>query len=351
MSNTMTRPQTYRFHLEFRSLQDAQVRGDISLTEIDFAHAVEAALFDGLRRSRFTRYEVPRAGVRLEPRFYKAKSGLSLCVGFAVILPTPDGGEHRVDCGLQWFRSRAERVIADMVLDTAVLPSVVLFQLAAYPDDGVQPYRRHDGIVLEANPLAVPIQPGSRRELGPAVAWDGLCSEDLPVFIPRRVLEDALTEARSTPDHEVGGVLLGHLRRDTGDDELFLEVTCHVPAQATETAATSITFTADTWDHARRVADLRGEGEIFVGWVHSHPFLLPDPVPEPLPVECVNDILFFSDDDRFVMEQAFARPFLVALQTAVDSRLERALGHLPLRLYGWRDGEVVPRGFQVIEGR
>src|SRR5262249_31319548 len=156
---------------------------------------------------------------------------------------------------------------------------------------------RCQGIVLEPEEAVVPIRPGSRRALGPAVAWDSPRPEDLPVFIPRGVLEDALQEARRTPDREGGGVLLGHLRRDADDGEVFLEVACQVPAEGTEADATSVTFTADTWAHSRQVADLRGEGEVFAGWVHSHPFSLPDPCPEPVPAEYVDEVLFFSRDD------------------------------------------------------
>jgi proteasome lid subunit RPN8/RPN11 len=322
----------------------------VALGDADFAPAVEAAFFDGLRRNLFSRYDPPRAGVRLGPRFATADGGSPRCAGFAVTLPTPAGGEHRVEFGLSWFRRQAERIVTELVQSgTVPVNRLVLFHLAAYLDEGNPAARPGEGMILEAEEPAVPVRPGSRRALGPAVPWDDPRPEDLPVLIPRRVLEDAVAEARRDPDQEVGGVLLGHLRRDPDDGQLFLEVTCHVPAQGTEADATSVTFTADTWAHARQLADLRGEGEIFVGWVHSHPFALDEPCPEPVPAERVGEVLFFSRHDRFVMEQAFARPFMVALQTAVEPRLERALGHLPVRLYGWRDGEVVARGFEVLE--
>jgi hypothetical protein len=40
---------------------------------------------------------------------------------------------------------------------------------------------------------------------------------------------------------------------------------------------------------------------------------------------------------------------MVGLLTAVEPKLERPLGHAPVRLYGWKNGEIVPRGFEVIE--
>jgi hypothetical protein len=63
----------------------------------------------------------------------------------------------------------------------------------------------------------------------------------------------------------------------------------------------------------------------------------------------VDKVLFYSSDDEFLMELTFARPFMVGLLTAVEPKLERPLGHAPVRLYGWKNGEIVPRGFEVIE--
>ena len=71
--------------------------------------------------------------------------------------------------------------------------------------------------------------------------------------------------------------------------------------------------------------------------------------PSPVPAECLAKVLFYSADDEFLMGLTFARPFMVGLLAAVELRLEAALGHAPVRLFGWRDGLVVPRGFEVIE--
>jgi hypothetical protein len=95
--------------------------------------------------------------------------------------------------------------------------------------------------------------------------------------------------------------------------------------------------------------ELRGEGEIIVGWVHSHPFRFCAECPLPTPPECIRKVLFYSDDDEFLMELSFPRPFMVGLLTALEPRLEPVLDHLPVRLYGWRQGEITARGFHVTE--
>ena len=111
----------------------------------------------------------------------------------------------------------------------------------------------------------------------------------------------------------------------------------------------SVTFTHATWARAREVAEWRGEGETFVGWVHSHPFRFCAECPVPAPPDCVRKVLFYSSDDEFLMELTFAQPFMIGLLTAVEPRLEPTLGHLPVRLYGWRNGIIQPRGFEVID--
>jgi hypothetical protein len=121
-----------------------------------------------------------------------------------------------------------------------------------------------------------------------------------------------------------------------------------VPSQGTTATEVSVTFTHQTWARVREVVELRGEGELIVGWVHSHPFRLCADCPSPVPAECRDKVLFYSGDDEFLMDTAFARPFMVGLLTAVEPRLEVA-GRPPVKLFGWRDGVIVARGFEVIE--
>lgn len=349
MHGTLTPPKLHRYWLEFWRHSERRLR-EVPLEMTDFAPAIEIAFFDALRRSRFTEYEPPFASIRIEPRFAREADSPRIAA-FTVVLPTPDGGEHAVEFRSDFFNDRAEAIVAELVASgQAAAGSLLFYQLAAYLDDGERLASTRPGITLETAEPAIPIRPGSRRALGEGVPWDNPQTEDLPVLIPRRVLEEAVDEARGTPEREVGGILLGHLRRDTETGDLFLEVTAHVPAEASEATGTSVTFTPETFARAREVIALRGEGEVFVGWVHSHPFRFCAECPTPTPAECIAKVLFFSPEDHFLMRLAFPRPFMVGLQTAVEPRLEPALGHLPVRLYGWRNGEVVARGFEVIRG-
>jgi proteasome lid subunit RPN8/RPN11 len=348
LERVQTRPGVYQYRLEFFE-EDGKPVQELALTPADFTRAVEAAFFDGLRRGVFADYDPPLGRARLEPRFEETEAGSPHARGFTVVLPAP-GGEHALDFPSGFFNSRAERLGADLVRSKRFPEKGrLLYRLAAYLDGAEEKPRRGLRITVEDASARVPIRTGSRRDLGVAEAWDDPSPDDFPVVIPRHVLEEAVEEARQAPTREVGGVLLGHLKRDPDNGELFLQVTCQVPAEQTEATTTSVTFTPATWARVREVLELRGEGEVFAGWVHSHPFRFCAECPLPTPQECVDKVLFYSTDDEFLMELSFARPFMVGLLTAVESKLERKLGHAPVRLYGWKDGEIEPRGFEVID--
>ncbi len=265
-------------------------------------------------------------------------------------LPLPEGGEQVKEFDSDFFDRRALRIGTELVRAERVPNgSTLLYQLAAYLEAEEAPVRRGLSFTLEPESVEVPIRPGSLAGHGPREAWDEPSPDEMPVLVPRRVIDEAVEEAIKAPDREIGGALLGHLRRDTDTGEIFVEVTCQVPAEETTATEASVTFTPATWARVREVIEVRGEGEIFVGWVHSHPFGLCADCPAKPPPECVSKVLFFSDDDKFLMELSFARPFMVGLLCAREPKLAAALGHAPVKLYGWRDGEVVSRGFEVID--
>jgi proteasome lid subunit RPN8/RPN11 len=342
MTATLTPPVRHRFVLEL--IHGNRLIHEAVLARADFARAVEATFFEALRRGEFDRYEVPLETARIEPSFTDGPH----FEDFDVVLPTPAGKEVRRRFGGNLFATLVRRTGARLVL-AGKLPgdATLLYRLSAFADEQTAGKKRGLKIELESEPVAVPITPGT-RPAGPVEVWDAPTVEDFPVRIPRHVIEESVAEARRTPNREVGGVLLGHLRRDEAG-ELFLEVTCLVPAEQTKATTVSVTFTHETWAHVREVAGWRGEGELIVGWMHSHPFRLCAECPEPVPPECQAKVLFYSSDDEFLMELTFPRPFMVGLLAAVEPKLEKTLGHPPVKLFGWKDGLIVPRGFEVIE--
>jgi proteasome lid subunit RPN8/RPN11 len=348
MPRVQAAPATYRFRLEFFDTRRRRVH-ELALTTADFTRAIEDTFFDGLRKAVFTDYDPRTSDAVLTPRFARATDGVPGVEGFEVALPAPDGSTHRKAFGRGFFHNLVRRIGTELVTAGKVpTGGMVLFQLAAYRDDA-EPAGSGWAMELAAEAPEIPIVLGSRQDFGAAEAWDVPSPDDFPVLFPRHVLEEAVDEAKGAPEREVGGVLLGRLRRDDQSRELFLEVTCLVPAEQTEATEMSVTFTHATWARAREVIDVRGENEMFVGWMHSHPFRFCKECPLPVPKECMDKVLFYSSDDEFLMELSFARPFMVGLLAAVEPPLQTALGHLPVKLFGWKDGRIEARGFEVIE--
>lgn len=335
----------HRFVLEVCA-PDGRRLHDAALEKGDFTRAIETTYFDAMRKGAFRDY-LPPDDARIEPVFQGAGPQAG---GFDVVLPTPEG-EARKRFSLSYFKTFVRSTGAQLVLGGKVEDeATVAFHLSAFAEEQAP---KHSGglvIELEAEPASIPIRDGARRDLGVGAAWDAPSAKDFPVVFPRHVLEESVAEARRAPEREVGGVLLGHLRRDRESDELYLEVTALVPCEETEATELSVTFTHETWARVREVAEWRGEGELIVGWMHSHPFKLCAECPSPVPTECQAKVLFYSTDDEFLMQLTFPRPFMVGLLVAVEPRLEQALGHLPVKLFGWKNGTIVSRGFEVIDG-
>jgi proteasome lid subunit RPN8/RPN11 len=346
MPSTQTRGETHRYGLELL-LPDGRRVQELALEQGDFSRAIEATFFDALRRGLFADYSFSPDAARIEPRF--TQPGQPNLEGFDVVLPTPTGEERRT-FSANFFQGLALETGARLAAAGQLGEEIILvYQLQGYPHEPVPAQRGGLLFDLASEPTVIPIREGSRREIGPTEAWDGPKQDDFPVLIPRHVIQEGVEEARRHPEREVGGVLLGHLRRDRESGELYLEVTCFVPGEETEATNVSVTFTHATWARVREVVQWRGEEELIVGWVHSHPFRVCSECPLPMPPECQAKVLFYSRDDEFLMSLSFPRPFMVGLLTALEPRLEGVLGHLPVKLYGWRAGRIEARGFEVID--
>lgn len=174
----------------------------------------------------------------------------------------------------------------------------------------------------------------------------GAADETVPVFVPPAVLEEAHAFARAAGDLETGGVLLGRLHRDVAPPhELFVEVTAQIPAEHTTATPTSITFTADTWAAVGRAVAARACGETIVGWLHSHlDWCRLRNCPAEKRRTCTASHPFFSEEDCHFHATCFPAGWQVALLVS-DSA---ATGGLTSSFYGWSEGMVAPRSFQVL---
>lgn len=166
---------------------------------------------------------------------------------------------------------------------------------------------------------------------------------DMPVFFAPRIFEEAVALSREAGELETGGVLIGHLHRDSSIPEIFVEVTEQLPARHTRADSTSLTFTAQTWTEIKASLAIRAESEIIVGWWHRHP------VKEwcrNCPAEnqrvCKLRAGFFSTHDEALHRAIFPRAYSIALVINDAGPSDSSYS-----VFGWRHGEIEGRGFHV----
>lgn len=341
----------YRFVLECFD-GDGQLLREVSLDGTHFQRAVYDTCFDGVRKGVLARYDPPaHDDARIEPRFEDASAGGATVSGFRVIVPVDEGGEYARDFHAAYFRCHVLRVRGELARSGELAEDARLqYRVSAVLDDG-KTAPRPKRFRLGKPQVCVDIRETPNDEPATAQSWDAPLREDVRVMVDRVVIDDVVNEAREAPDREVGGALLGYIEADPERRDVRVRVTASASGQGTvRSDNASVTFTPETFAQARKLIELRGAGEYVVGWYHSHPFRLCSACDDELAPTCINTkILFFSTDDMQVMEQAFDQPFHVALLAAVEPRVEPFLRHAPVRLFGWRKGELVSRGFEVVE--
>lgn len=341
----------FGFHIEYLDETNRVLR-DQRLEPADFRHAIRHTWFDAFRRGLVDEYQPLASGARVDPLFPDDHSSSPRAKGLCVTIPLADGREHSCAFGISYFGSSANRLRAELLRTEAMTSAQELYyRLNAFLDE--------EGPAQPANKLAISLEPatqsistaaGCRYDFGPAESWDQPSDSDLPVLVDLGVLQEAVQEARADLEREIAGFLLGRVLRDEQTKEVFVAVTSLATAGGTTQASgTSVTFTPASFAQVRNIIKLRAAGESVIGWYHSHPFKLCAECPLPTPPECIAKVLFYSQDDLHLMETTFEQPFMVGLLAAVEPRIEAAIGHLPVKLYGWRKGEVKERGFEVVQ--
>ena len=143
------------------------------------------------------------------------------------------------------------------------------------------------------------------------------------VAVARSVLNEIKEHARSEPDAEICGVLVGNVYRDR--NRPYLHVEAGIRGEHATNEASGVTFTAETWTHVQEVLEKEYPGKRIVGWYHSHP----------------DFGIFLSDLDLFIHRNFFNFPWQVA---HVFDPVREEEG-----LFVWRDGEPVKEDFFIDE--
>ncbi len=201
--------------------------------------------------------------------------------------------------------------------------------------------------VTNASPR-LPVRDAPLRSLRERSKPSGVVDyDDMPVFVSPQVLREAAERTAAERGIETGGVLIGNLWRDRMAGEIFAEVSAQIPAAHTSGTQVKLTFTAQTWAAAEAALRLRGRGEIYLGYWHSHPVRTWCQARECTPEKqktCRLAKDFFSPDDEAVMRAAFPRAYNIAL-VANDT----AFTDLTFSMFGNREGLIQPRGFFILE--
>jgi hypothetical protein len=168
--------------------------------------------------------------------------------------------------------------------------------------------------------------------------------DDVPVFLPEDVLRETSALARAVDATETGGILIGHVHRDTATGDLFVEVTAQVPARHVEASLIHLTFTSATWTEVRSAIDLRRRGEIMVGYWHSHPVRTwCGSCSEAEQRSCPYRADFYSPEDRHLHRAVFPRAYCIGLVVN-----DVAYADPSFSMFGWRHGLIAARPFLAL---
>ena len=326
----------YRFVIEMFS--DAGVSLGQFPVDVDWEPARESASLLALRGGRADRGG-NGAAVAIEPVWDE-----TLAEPHASGARVVDGD---VVCPVSraYFKSLATEISSDLV-EKKILKAGELFRykLLAFRH-APEPLPRNAFTVEDVTPplpfIETPLAE-LQRDTVPFADGNG---EDVPVFIPQRVLDEVESLTLAAGALETGGILIGQLHRDAKMPEVALVVTAQIPAQHTLSKSTVLTFTAETWTAVQAALDLRKSAEIMCGWWHSHPsfaFCKPECPPERRR-ECSLQQPFLSSDDLLLHRTVFPKAYSIAL---LANNADAGLG---FALFGSRGGIVQNRGFNVSE--
>jgi proteasome lid subunit RPN8/RPN11 len=109
--------------------------------------------------------------------------------------------------------------------------------------------------------------------------------------VEQEILDRVEEHAFSVTDREVGGILVGQLT------ESGVRVAGSIPALRARGSQMHVTFTHEVWEDVLSTIDREFAGQQIVGWYHTHPGFG----------------LFLSEYDRFIHENFFSDPRMVAL--------------------------------------
>jgi hypothetical protein len=338
--------QRYTYLLEI--FQGQSTPAGRMLVTPDWEPMLQCAWLQGLRRGDLQPTD-GMASSAVEPRFHSTL-GAPRIEGFRVTILSEHGNGVSEDFDTTYFSKEARAATLELLKQGVInRDDRTEFLVSAFYDDNhartgpASPFK-----VREESP-ELPVHPTTLADHidSPAVSLcdaDQTQAGDVPVVIPARIFDEIRDQTRAAGARETGGILIGNLHRDDGAGELLVEVTAQIPAIAAPAQIDRLSFTPETWTAVQAAIDLRGEGEIYLGWTHTHPVheWCKECDPEKKR-DCAVAQGFLSSHDVQLHRSVFPRAYCVALLASdVDAQDD-----VRFSLYGWRRGAIERRGYHV----
>jgi len=274
--------------------------------------------------------------------------GEPYCRGYSIEIARPGGRPVAWDFPKTHFRELASTA-ASIFVERQLLHEGDSYSyiLVAYPAPQESP--EINGLTVTNTSPQLPVQEASPKTLlARAKPYGAIDNDDMPVFISGQLLAEAAQRTHGAEGTETGGILIGLLGRDAASGDIFAHATAQIPAEHTTGTEVKLTFTPQTWAAADAALRLRGRGECYLGYWHSHPvrrWCAAKACSAEQQKNCPLAKDFFSADDQAVMRAAFPRAYSIAI-VANDT----AFADLSFSMFGNREGILgQPRGFYVLE--
>ncbi len=337
------RAEGYQYLLELSKRPGGTLLGRKPI-QVDWVPIQEALALDLARRSADADFGVPPT-LDIEPQWGDRGANTHIR-GMRATTIVGDDRSSSLVVSIDYFRTQAQCAANQFVEAGSLKPGDLFdYRVLALKRQGAAHTPRPSRFTIELVATPVPITPSVLEDFTDrALLFGAGAGDDIPVFVHWDVLAEASVLTRQAGAMETGGILVGHVRRDPGVPEVFLEITAQIPAHA-RSELTRLSFGPDTWSDVQAAVNLRDGKEVWLGWWHSHSFFKKEnetadgrdpPARRPA-------IPFLSEEDLLLHRTVFPRAYSLALLLTDSPH-----SGLSWTMFGWRSATMAQRDFHVI---
>ncbi len=148
--------------------------------------------------------------------------------------------------------------------------------------------------------------------------------DDAKVYIKQNIYKTIESFSGKSTEEEVGGILMGCYNEQDGHYHVM--ISDFIEAKYTDSSASSLTFTHESWNHIHSEREKRCPHLKIIGWHHTHP----------------DYGIFLSNYDMFIQHNFFNNPYQIAY---VVDPVQKDCG-----FFQWKQGKVQPlNGFFIYD--